>query len=404
MTEEKNIFTKIKEGFLVLFFVWKKELQRVFKDSGVMIFFFLVPFGYPLIYALIYNPEVMREAKLVVVDESATAMSRDFIRRVDAMAEVQVVQTCADMAEAKILLDKKEAYGILRFPTTFSKDIHRGTQTRVMLYSDMSALLFYKAFLMAATEVSLEVAKDFQKEIIPASTEQLQKIAIEPIPYESVTMFNSQGGFASFIVPAILVLIIQQTLVLGICMLSGTSRERSPYRSLIPMDENFHGTLRLLFGKALAYSMIYVIVCVWSFVFVPKLFDLPQIGNPMDMLLFLTPYVLASIFMAITLSGFMVSRESPMLLFVFASVILLFISGISWPKEAIPWYWKATSYIFPSTPAVQGFVRINSTGATITDVLPEYRLMWFQCGVYLISSFIIYRFHIMKLKERMRSE
>lgn len=401
MTEEKNIFTKIKEGFQVLFFVWKEELRRVFKDSGVLIFFFLVPLGYPLIYAFIYDNEVMHEAKLVVVDESATAMSREFTRRMDATSEVHVVQTCTDMAEAKQLMDRKEAYAILHFPASFSDDVHRGTQTHVSLYSDMSALLFYKAFMLATTETSLNMAEDFQKEMIPASTEELQKITIKPIPYESVTMFNPQGGFSSFIVPAILVLIIQQTLVLGICMLGGTAREKSPYQSLVPTSQQFHGTLRILLGKAFAYALIYVIVCVWIFAFVPKLFALPQIGNPLDMLYFLIPYVFASIFMAITLSGFMISRESPMLIFVFASVVLLFISGISWPKEAVPWYWKAVGYIFPSTPAVQGFVRINSTGAMLQDVLPEYHLLWIQCGAYFVSSFVVYRRQIIKLKEKL---
>ena len=402
MTEEKSIFAKIKEGLIVLFLVFKEELRSVFKDTGALIFFFLLPLCYPLIYAFIYDNEVMHEAKLVVVDESATAMSRDFIRRMDATADVQVVQTCTDMAEAKHLMDKKEAYGILHFPSSFSDDVHKGIQTRVQLYSDMSALLFYKSFMLAATEVSFEVARNFQKSIHPASTEQLQKITIDPIPYDSIAMFNPQGGFSSFIVPAILVLIIQQTLVLGICMLGGTARERSPYQSIIPADAHYHGTLRILLGKSFAYSLLYIVVCIWIFAFVPKLFSLPQIGYPMDIICFLIPYVLAAIFMSITLSGFMISRESPMLIFVFASVILLFISGISWPKEAIPWYWRAVGYLFPSTPAIQGFVRLNSTGANLQDVLPEYRLLWFQCGAYFISSFIVYRKQIIKLKEKQK--
>ena len=48
-----------------------------------------------------------------------------------------------------------------------------------------------------------------------------------------------------------------------------------------------------------------------------------------------------------TLSGFMTSRESPMLVLVFTSVILLFISGVSWPEAAIPPFWKVVGYLVP---------------------------------------------------------
>ena len=160
-----------------------------------------------MLYAFIYNNEVVHEAKLVVVDQSDTYLSRDFIRRVDATADVRVVSGCSDMREARRLLDEKKAYGILEFPVEFSKDVHKGKQTTVSLYCDMSSLLFYKAFLLAATEVSLEMGAEIRAHNQPASTAEMERIAINPIPYESVGLFNSQNGFASFLVPAILALL-----------------------------------------------------------------------------------------------------------------------------------------------------------------------------------------------------
>ena len=86
-----------------------------------MIFFFLVPFIYPLLYAFIYNNEVVHNAKMVVVDQSDSYLSHEYIRKVDATADVKVVAVCSDMEEAKRMMDAKEAYGILYFPSEFSK-------------------------------------------------------------------------------------------------------------------------------------------------------------------------------------------------------------------------------------------------------------------------------------------
>lgn len=382
----------IREGFEDIFFIWKDELKNVFRDAGVLIFFFLVPLAYPLLYSFIYNNEVVRDAKLVVVDQSDSYLSREFTRRVNATADVEVVSTCTDMAEAKRYLDEKKAYGILYFPESFSKEVYRGEQATVSLYCDMSSLLFYKAFLLSATEVSLDLGREIQLSRLSSSSEKQDEITVNPIPYESVALFNPQNGFASFLVPAILILVIQQTLVLGIGMLGGTVREENRLETLPQsVGRHFHGTLRIVFGKSLTYLMIYILVCIWALAVVPKLFALPQIGDPLTLLLFVLPYLLACIFFAMTLAGFMTTRESPMLVFVFTSVLFLFISGISWPKEAIPPFWKALGYLFPSTPGIQGFVRINTCGATLNEVAFEYRMLWVQAGIYFLSACLIQR-------------
>ena len=387
MKREHRLRYIIKEGLLDTFYIWKDELRNVFKDAGVMIFFFLVPFVYPLLYSFIYNNEVVHEAKMVVVDQSDSYLSREFTRRVNATPDVEVVGVCPDMAEAKKMLDEKKAYGILLFPPDYSKDLHEGRQTTVSLYCDMSALLFYKAFLLAATEVSLDMGKELRMHNNPSSTDKMDQITVDPIPYESVALFNSQNGFASFLVPAILILVLQQTLILGIGMLGGTAREKNRFHSLVPICRHFNGTLRIVFGKSLTYLLLYVVVCIWVLAIVPKLFSLPQVGEPLTILLFLLPYLFACIFMSMTL------------VFVFTSVILLFISGVSWPEAAIPPFWKVVGYLFPSTPGIQGFIRINTAGASLHEVAHEYRVLWIQAGVYFILSCIIYRYQIIRSRK-----
>ena len=404
MKPEFRLQNIIKEGLNDTFLIWKSELKNVFADTGVMIFFFLVPFIYPLLYAFIYNNELVREAKMVVVDQSNSSLSRKYVRMIDATADVKVVGACADMEEAKRMLDTKQAYGILLVPSDFSKDLHAGRQTTVSLYSDMSSLLFYKAFLLSATEASFELGKEVRMHNNPVSTEKLEQITVNPIPYESVTLFNTQNGFASFLVPAILILVIQQTLVLGIGMLGGTAREKNRFHTLVPVSKHFNGTLRIVFGKSLAYLVLYILVCGWTLVVVPKLFGLPQLASPFTLTMFILPYLFACIFFAITLSGFMVSRESPMMIFVFTSVFLLFISGISWPMHSIPSFWKATGYLFPSTPGVQGFVRINTMGATLNEVAAEYKLLWVQTGFYFLTSCLVYRFQIIRSRRLVQQQ
>lgn len=204
-------------------------------------------------------------------------------------------------------------------------------------------------------------------------------------------MFNPGGGFASFIIPAVLVLVIQQSLLLGAGMISGTVRERHRSGSMLPADRRYRRPWAIVLGRGCAYLSVYLVMSYWVFFVVPRIFSLTQIARPGDLMIFLFPFLLACVFFAVACSFVSKEREYPFLLFVFTSVPLMFISGISWPKEGIADYWLALAKIFPSTHGIDGFVKINNMGATLHEVLPEYTALWLLAALYFTLACLLYR-------------
>ena len=279
-----RFFKQIREGFSDLLIVWYDEFRNVLSDAAVLLLFFVAPLFYPIVYGLIYNQEVAKEAKLVVVDDCNSPESREFRRLCDASRDIQVVAICADMEEAKELLRQKETFGIMRFPKDFSKNIAHKEKATIQLYSDMSSLLYYKCFLLTATEVS--------------------EVETTPLAYEEVAMYNTQSGFDSFLLPAFLMLLIQQTLVIGICVLAGSTYDQKKFHRMMPIFRHKRGTFRIVFGKTLCYVMIYLIMSFYLLWIVPMIFSLPQIGNPIEIVGFILPYIIACTFFGMTLSIF----------------------------------------------------------------------------------------------------
>lgn len=392
---------KVVQGIHDLFYIWKQEFRTTFRDQGVMIFFVLVPLVYPLIYSFIYTNETIREVPTVVVDNSRSSLSREYLRKVDASPETSIVAHCADMEEAKLMLKDRKAYGIIYIPAHFSDDIARGKQTQVSIFCDMSGLLYYKALLTANTNVSLAMNADIKMERAGNTTARQDEITAYPIEYEDVAIFNPTNGFAAFLIPAVLILIIQQTLLLGIGLSAGTAREQNRFKDLVPINRHYNGTLRIVMGKGLSYFMVYSLVAVYILCVVPRLFSLNQIAIPGVLTLFALPYLAACIFFAMTASIAIRNRETCMLLFVFTSVPLLFLSGISWPGAAMPEFWRYFSYIFPSTFGINGYVRINSMGATLNEVSFEYQALWIQTGIYFLTTCLVYRWQIIQSRKKL---
>lgn len=393
--KERSFSGIIRNGLAGLFHIFAKELKATVRDEGVLIFFLLVPLAYPLVYAFIYTNEVVREVPAAVVDDNNSTLSRKYLRLMDASADVQIQSYCADMEEAKSLMKEKKVYGVIHIPESFSRDISQGRQTQVNIYCDMSGMLYYKAILLSATNASLTVNEQIKIQRMGNTTQRQDEVSTAPIEYEDISLFNPQDGFASFLIPAVLMLILQQTLLLGIGMSAGTARETNRFKDLVPIGRHYEGTLRIVFGKSMAYLLIYIAISAYVLCAVPQMFSLVQIAQPSTLMAFIFPYLLACIFFAMTCSIFIHHREACMLVYVFTSIPLLFISGISWPGAAVPSFWKVFSWLFPSTFGINGFVQINNMGATLQEVLPEYRALWIQAGVYFLTTCLVYRRQVM---------
>ncbi len=385
----------IKPKFPILH-VWLDELTDIVKDEGILIFIILLPLGYPLLYAMIYNTETQRQLPICVVDDCMTDRSRDFIRRVDATPEVVVAERCASIADAQELLRRREAFGILRIPKEFDQRLWRGQQTVVGLYSDLTSMLYYKVEYLAVINVAQELNRNIKVLEHQANTTRREEdLARWPIRFEEVKMYNPQGGFAAFLIPPVLMLILQQALCLGVGMSMGRSRER--FRGLvIPPTRHYKNTLAIVLGKGLVHFLLFLLMAFYMAICVTRWFGLPQLGHFWDLLGFFVPYLLACTYMAIFWSSFIYRREDCILLFVFMSIPLLFLSGVSWPGAAVPPLWKAVGSVFPSTWGLNAYVRIQGMGASLGDCHTEMLVLWILAAIYFLLSCFMYMFEIRK--------
>ena len=398
MDKEKGLFRQISEGIHDACYIWMKEMKATIQDEGVLIFFILVPVFYPLLYSWAYNNEVVHDVPVAVVDMSHSHESREFVRHYNASPEVRVAYKCNDMKNAQDLMEKEVVFGIVYIPSDFDMRLNRMEQTTVSVYCDMSLMLTYKAIYQTATAVAQAMGRDIQIARSGNATDREDEVSTQPLAFEEVQLFNPTGGYGSFIIPAVLMLIIQQTLVLGIGLSAGTARENNRYQDLVPISRHYNGLFRIVFGKTLCYFMIYAVMTAWLVLAIPRIFNFTSLFHGADLIRLMIPYLLASIFFGMFVSCIVRYRENIILLVVFATVPLLFLSGASWPQSNIPGYWQGFSWLFPSTFGIRGFIRMNSMGATLEDVRPEYICLWVQTLVYFFATCAVYRYQILNTR------
>lgn len=377
--------------------VMMNEYKILLKDSGVMLIFVGAALLYPLLYGVIYLNETIRDMPIAVVDHSNSAQSRKLIRSIDATPDLKIVQTSSNLEEVKDSFYKRKINGVIYIPSDFSDKINSMQQATISTYSDMSSFLYYRTMALGTNFAILEMGNDIKLDRLNAIgiTGREADVAANPFAYNAVILYNEAMGYASFLLPALLILIIHQTLFFGIGMSAGTARENNTFYQLTPMNSG-RSVFHVVIGKALCYFSWYLVVATYILGFVPKLFNLPHIGNPLDVAVMAIPFLLAAIFFSMTLSVFIRNRETGFVVFLFTSLVLLFLSGSSWPMSSVHSFWKTFSLLFPSTFGVNGYIKINSMGATLSQIDREFIGLWIQAGFYFITTLVVYRWQIVR--------
>lgn len=369
--------------------VFTIELKRIFRDPGVMVIFILATLAYPFLYKAIYWREQITDIPVAVVDLSRSQESREFLHRWNAAPDIKLAYTCASMGEAEQLLRDQKVHGIIYFPHDYAAQLADPLgQAHISLYCDMSSFLYMKGIYLSCNQVMLESMRNIQIDRYEqmGMDQEFAWALVQDAPYSETALFTPTGGYGSFLIPAVLVLILHQTLLFGICMLGGTAREENKQLFRIPGRRRGWSALRIVLGRAAAYFVIYYALAAILMIALPRLFNLPHIGAVGDLLRFIVPYLLATIFFSMCVSVFIRNRESGLVLLISSSLIFLFMAGISWPKEMIPEAWRYLSYAIPYTAGANGFIHISSMGASLWTTRMEYDTLWILTGVYFILA------------------
>lgn len=390
-----KILNNIKAGLADISSIIRTEFKTIAGSFAIVLVLMGGIFMYGLLYNYMYAPDLVRNVPVVVVDNSKTALSREYIRLLNATPQVDVIATGEDNVQAKELMKMDEAAGILYLPYDFSDRVSRGDESVFIMYETTSAFLYYLAMQEASASSMLALNDRFRPEMLVflPSEDAAQLASVQPINVVGTALYNYTEGYGTYLIPAVLIVIMFQTLLMVIGMVSGDERQ---FRSLRNYPPSLGQAMRLVTGKTFVYMLLYAVFSLFLLGLIPLIFDLPDIGNTWNIIMLLIPFLMATSFFGLTASLFFTDSDAPLLMIAFFSVGLIFLSGVSYPLELMPWYWKLSHYLIPAAPATLAYVKLNSMGASMAGIHTEYITLWIQCVVYFLSACLVYRYNIRK--------
>ena len=362
------------------------EWHRVLALRGAFILLVVAPLVYGVFYPQPYLNQILRKIPIAVVDNDLSELSGRIVQTLDASGAVKVAVRAETLSQAHAALERGKVFAVVGVPPETERDVLKGTTVHIPIYADATYLFIFRTMAngiaVAINTLSSELAAGGAR--TDGSLVKATLASASPADILLQPIFNPVGGYASYIVPAAFVLILQQLLLVGASLLT-----------VVALAQPVGGAFASALGRGVAHLTIYLPALALYFIVLPRVYGFSTLGQPLQLFALASLFVLATSFMGQAAGAWFKHPETPTLIFLGISLPQFFLTGFAWPREAIPKSVQAVGYIFPSDFAIDGLVRIDQLGASLWEVVRDWRGLWALAVIYfalaVISAFLVKR-------------
>jgi len=359
--------------------VFGQEWRALLADRALLLTLFGGILFYAFLYPLPYAHQVARELPVLLVDEDGSLLSRRLAFMADATPQLQLVGRAATLAEAESRIRNGEAKGLLLIPPHFYRDVRLGRTVTLGFAGDGAYYLIYGAIAegLSSAAATLGAQIRISRLLAQGQATPAAKAHWRPFALQAEPVFNRTLGYQQYVVPAVFLFILHQTLLIGLGLRGASEyqlRQVGPGCSGKVWPRLLARTL-LFMGLYLGFTLFYFGPCfAW--------YGLNRLADPLLLLGFLLPFFLALTQLGILFGSYLSRREMATPIIVLSSLPLLFAVGFIWPQEMLPWPIKGVMTLIPATPGILGSLRLNGMGGDWSAVSGLWGQMWLQALGY----------------------
>jgi ABC-2 type transport system permease protein len=369
-----------------LWAVVMREVNYAIHDTDILIIALVMPMFYAFFYGSLYWQKGEHDVPVVIVDLDHSVTSKTLIRQLDAHQYIHISEELPDLGTAKERLEKFDAQGVVFIPQKFEASLKSGKGADIKLYLNTTRFLVSNDINKGVNEVVQTVAAGIRVRYFQMqgySFEQAKEL-MEPLHIEIKPMFNTTETYGDFLIPALLALILQQTLLMSIAETFAKERETKTLGKLFTLSNN--SIWGLMNGKGAFYFILFAAYSFFFFTVDFSIFKIPFRGNPFALTALTILFLLAVIYLGVFIASFFKRKIIALQVLAFTSYPIFLSSGYSWPMQAMPLPLQTLAQFYPITPFLAGYTRIAQMGAAWGDVTKELLHLFILVVIGFIAS------------------
>ena len=285
---------------------WKQLISREFYAIFTNIPLLVTVFGgviiYSYLYPLPYINQIPKEQRIAVINLDNSELSRTIERMADATPQINITRKAFNIKEAKTQLLNGDITGFLMIPKHFYRDLLLEKSPHLVFAGDASYFLVYGTVIEGLVRSSSTLAAEVK---VSRMVMRGDNIALASSQYYAIGLnmkptFNASLGYLNYIVPAVFVLILHQTLLIATGLLaSGQYENKVRTLSVSVLEVSYwlvYPVWRILLVRSILMFIIYLGLFIFYFGHSFQSYEINRLASISDLMTLAVPFLLSVIF------------------------------------------------------------------------------------------------------------
>jgi ABC-2 type transport system permease protein len=363
-----------------------KDLTELFRNRLGLVLLVVMPLFMMVMVGFIYpsNGNSLSNLPVALVNEdtgygNSTIPSQTFtmgLQQINSQTGMMVLSNASSMADIKDMVQKGEVDGGIVIPSNFSASIMNGEQGTLIIITDQSnpqiSATIQAALSAVFNQMGTMLAQQNVQLLNPAVNASNSLAIVKPYKVQTEGVVSGNPSYFDFIAPGIMAMTVMMSVMTGLPVAISQEKEIGTMDGMMVAPIN---RLSIILGKTLGQTARGLIQGVIILALAIGLFGVTIHGSILLVFGLLLLGVFAFVGLGIVITSLTKDQETAQMLMMTLMFPMMFLSGVFFPIQQMPWYMQDISKVLPLTYASQALRKVMVLGAGIPDITTELAVL-----------------------------
>ncbi len=335
-----------------------REILRLKSRPSAWVMVLVIPTLIFFYLGSIYKQGAIEHVNIAVKNDDQSKLSRTIIQNIEASPKLHIVKflNSNDNIES-LFVDNPEIKGIYLIPKNFEKRIYLGEQSKLIVYTNSSNIVYGNLLCKEAATFINTVSAGINLKLFQAKGIPYKKAIKMVMPIKVITkpMFNPYYNYLYYLIPGITTALLQMIVFFMAARSLNSEHTKKTYQELYQLSGE--SIFKIIFGKLITYTLIGFLVGVIIFSMIYPLFGIPLSENTLFFMVIVFIFSMVNAMLGMMISSIFKDEAIAMdMSFVYNSPAFVF-SGFTFPMMAMPAFESWYAQLIPYTHFLKAFIK-----------------------------------------------
>ncbi len=354
-----------------------KDLTELFRNRLGLVLLIVMPLFMMVMVGFIYPSNgTVTNLQVGLVNEdsgfhNSTLPSQSFLLGLEAInnqTHLLVISNVASVADIKDMVQKGNLEGGIVIPSNFSESMMSGQQGTLIIVSDESNPQISATIQAALRGVFNAMGTAIaQQKVAPLNATNTLAV-VQPFNVQTQGVVSGNPSYFDFIAPGIMAMTVMMSVMTGLPVAISQEKEIGTMDGMMVAPIN---RLSIILGKTLGQTARGLIQGVIILILAAGLFGVAIQGSILLVFALLLLGVFSFVGLGIVITSFTKDQETAQMLMMTLMFPMMFLSGVFFPIQQMPWYMQDIASFLPLTYASNALRKVMVLGAGIPQIYNE---------------------------------